>query len=133
MKKLVSGITLVVILLAANGAYAWWGGYGPGYGASVNVESMKKFQKETLNLRDDLVTREVDLQNEYAKAAPDANRIAVLRKEIIDLEAKIQTVAEKHGLPAAGYMDGPGRGRGMMGRGTMAGGPGSCGCARCGW
>lgn len=133
MKKLVSGITLVVILLAAGGAYAWWGGYGPGYAAAgVNVENMKKFQKETLTLRDELMTKELDLQNEYAKEAPDTKRIAALKKDIIDIEAKIQTIAEKNGLPTAGYTDGA-RGRGMRGRGMMAGGPGSCGCARCGW
>lgn len=128
MKKIVAGIAMTVIVLAAAGAYAGWGGYGPGFAAEgVNVESVKKFQKETLSLRDEVMTKKIELQNEYAKEAPDTNRTATLRKDIIDLQAKIQTVAEKHGLPAAGSGDGPRMGRGM-GRGMMAGGPGACGC-----
>ncbi len=122
MKKItVIALALVVGLILANGAYAWWGGYGMGYGTSTNVETMKKFQKETLSLRDELMTKQMELQNEYNKPAPDTNRIVALKKEIIDLQAKIQTVAEKYGVsgPMGGQMGGMMMGRGMMGPGMM--------------
>ena len=124
MKKLsIIGLTVAVALILAGAVYAWWpgGGYGMGYGTSANVETMKKFQKETLSLRDDLMTKNLELQNEYSKPQPDYNRIATLKKEIIDLQAKIQAVAEKYGVggPMGGHMGGMMMGPGMMGQGMM--------------
>lgn len=127
MKKVIGIVMAVmVVLVLASAAFARWGGpgmgYGPGYYSGVDAESMKKFQKETLNLRDELLTKRIELQAEYDKPAPDTAKIASLRKEIIDIQAKIQTVADKYGVPAWG----PGRGM-MMGRGMMAG----CPCPMC--
>lgn len=125
MKKItVIALALVVGLIFASGAYAWWGGhrmghgmgYGTGYGTGTNVETMKKFQTETLSLRDDLMTKEIELRSEYNKPVTDTNRVVALTKEIIDLQAKIQTVAEKYGISAGGPMGGM-----MMGGGTMMG------------
>lgn len=116
MKKgTVIGLVIVVGLLLTGAVYAWWpgGGYGMGYyGAGTNVETIKKFQKETLSLRDELMTKNLELQNEYNKPVPDTNRIATLRKDIIDIQAKIQTVAEKYGV--SGPMGGMMMGSGMM-------------------
>ena len=70
-----NSLALAVGLILASGAYAWWDGYGMGSGAGTNVETMKKFQKETLNLRDELMTKQDGAQNEYNKPAPDTNRI----------------------------------------------------------
>lgn len=131
MKKItVIALALVVGLILASGAYAWWDGYGMGYGTGANVETMKKFQKETLSLRDELMTKQMELQNEYNKPVPDTNRVVALKKEIIDLQAKIQTVAEKYGISAGGPMGGM-MGRGQMGRGMMGPGMGMCPCM--GW
>ena len=69
---------------------------------------------------DEMMAKRVEIRNEYAKEKPDQNRIGTLQKEMIDLRTKIQTVAEKQGLPAAGF------GPGMMGRG-MGNGPGMMG------
>ena len=120
MKKItVIALALVVGLILASGAYAWWDGYGMGSGAGTNVETMKKFQKETLNLRDELMTKQMELQNEFNKPVPDTNRIVALKKEIIDLQAKIRTVAEKYGISAGGPMGGMMGGGMMMGPGMM--------------
>lgn len=121
MKKMMvaAGLVVVASLFAAGAAFAcgWGMGYGPGYhGRGANTETMKNFQKETLSLRDDLITKEIDLENEYMKPAPDNARIASLRKDIVDIQAKIQVVADRHGAPAWG----PGSG-GMMGGSMMAG------------
>ena len=125
MKKIiVTGLAVLIGLFLTSAVYAWWGGHGMGYGTGANVETMKKFQKETLSLRDELMTKEIDLQNEYNKPVPDTNRIGTLRKEIIDIQTKIQTVADKYGLTTSGYMGGM-MGRGQMGRGMM--GPGMMG------
>lgn len=115
----VIALALAVGLILASGAYAWWGGHGMGMGTGVNIDNMKKFQKETLSLRDEFMTKQMELQNEFNKPVSDINRIATLKKEIIDLQAKIQTVAEKYGLPAAGPMGGMVGGGMMMGSGMM--------------
>jgi zinc resistance-associated protein len=115
------------VLIVAGLAYAQMGGgWGPGAGCNygmgyngnngtVNVENLKKFQKETLGMRDELIANRAELANEYAKPAPDATRVADLRKQMIDNQTKIQKAAEKYGLPAwrQGY------GHGSMGRGMM--------------
>ncbi len=101
-------------------------GYGPGAGKPVDVTAFKAFQKETLPLRDEMMTKRVELKNEYLKEKPDQAKIATLQKEMIDLRVKIRSAAEKNGLPAFGPGMG-GRGCGMgggMGRGGR--GQGNC-------
>lgn len=128
MKKVTGMVMAVIVVLAlASAAFAWWDGpgmgYGPGYYSGANAETMKKFQKETFSLRDDLATKQIELQAEYDKPVPDTARIASLKKDIIDIQAKIQIVADKQGIPAGGL----GYGRGMMtGRGMMMGAGCTC-------
>ena len=132
-------VVAAAALVAAGAAFAQMGGPGMGYGrgyygaglsGQVNIENMKKFQKETLSLRDDLLTKQAELRNEYAKQSPDAARVVELQKQMIDIRTRIQKAAEKNGLPAWGQ--GYGRGRMGMGRGMMAGyGPYGSGCP--GW
>jgi len=136
MKKrtlVVMGIVLSMSLIVAGSAFARWGGgygmMGAGYdrGAGgfyrtdVAPESMAKFQKETLSLRDELITKRLELNQEYDKDTPDADRIAQLRKDMIDVETKIQKVADKYDIGSAG------RGQGRRSRGGNNRGYADCG------
>jgi hypothetical protein len=133
MKKMTIATIVAATALIAGTAFAQmgWGG-GPGMGGCngmmggtdkpVNIENLKKFQKETLSLRDELVTKHAEIGNEYGKPTPDTARIVSLKKELIDIQAKIQIVAEKYGIAGRG----PGFGRGMMGHGGMMAG---CPCS----
>ncbi len=120
------------VLAYAQCGWGQWGGRGMGHGSAANIENVKKYQKETLSLRDELMTKNLELQNEYNKPAPDTNRIGTLRKEIIDLETKIETIADKYRVAPGGSMGYGMRGRGMMGPGMMGSGMG-WGCYPCGW
>jgi zinc resistance-associated protein len=138
MKKLsIVGLVVAVGLLLGTVAYGGWGGCGPWAGGQVDVSKVKAFQKETLPLRDEMITKRLDLRNEYAKETPDQGRVVALEKDIIDLRAKIQGAAQKQGLPAWGQGYGPGgggggRGPGMMGRGGYGPGYGrGSGCGSC--
>jgi zinc resistance-associated protein len=125
-------VVAAVALIGAGLSFAQMGGgWGPGAGCNcrsgytgangtVSVEDLKKFQKETLSMRDELIANRAELANEYAKPAPDETRIADLRKQMIDTRTKIQKVGEKYGLPA---QQSYGRG---MGRGMMAGSRNGC-------
>lgn len=118
-KAMIIGLAAVIALVVIGGAVYAHGpwGYGMGCSTGANVENVKKFQKETLSLRDELLTKRLELQNEYSKPEPNYDRIATLRKDIVDIQTKIQTTADKYGLPAFGT----GMGHGMMGRGMMMG------------
>jgi len=133
MKKrnmIVVGIVLAVSLLAAGSAFARRGdGYGTrsgdGYNCwrdtdrtAVDVEAVTKFRKETLPLRDELLTKRLDLGQEYSKENPDTDRITKLRKEMVDIEVNIDKIAEKYDLE--GY------GQGRHHRGAYGGGFGDC-------
>lgn len=125
-RAMLISLAVVIGLFLTGAAYAMWGG-GMGYGTGANVENVKKFQKETLTLRDDLMTKQLELQNEYNKPQPDYSRIATIKKELVDIQTKIQTIADKYGLHAGGPMGQGMMSRGMMGRGMMMGG-GMTGC-----
>jgi len=121
-----AAVMVAIALFASTAGYAWWGGYDMGYGTNANAETMKKFQKETLSLRDELVTKQMELQNEYGRSVPDTGRIVKLKKELIDLDAKIQSIADKYNMPSDGRMGGMMMGRNMMGQGMTG-----CGCGMC--
>ena len=136
MKKrtlVVLGLVLSMSIIVAGSAMArqgggygmMGGGYDRGYGncnwndgegTQVAPESMAKFQKETLSLRDELITKRLELSQEYDKETPDADRIAQLRKDMIDVQTKIQKVADKYEIDGAGQ--GRRAGRGGKGRGS---------------
>lgn len=63
---------------------------------NIDIESVKKFQSETLNLRDELIIKRLELRNECQKQFPDNTRIEKLRKEIRDLKTNIREVADKY-------------------------------------
>ncbi len=119
-------VALAMVLTGVVYAHGPWGhgmDYGMDYSTpNVDTETLKKFQKETLSLRDELLTKKLELRNEYNKSVPDKKHIATLRKEIIDLQTKIQEISDKYGIDIpTGY--------GMMGRGMMAGM--GCTCPMC--
>jgi peptidoglycan hydrolase CwlO-like protein len=140
-KSLAIAAVLAVVLFVTGAALAQRAGYGPGRGAgwgpgycwnnsgNVNIESVKKFQKETQDLRNEMMVKRAELSNEYNKETPDEARITALQNEIDGLRTKIQKSAEANGLAAAGR--GPGAGRGYGPRnGSGPCGSGPYGCAR---
>lgn len=120
MKKgVIIGLILIAGIILASAVYAVgpWGGHRMGYSKSTDIDTVKKFQKETLPLRDELITKRLELQKEYSKDTPDKARLATLRKEIVNIELNIQEKADAAGLSEwSGGMMGHGM---MMGRGMM--------------
>lgn len=130
MKKLLMPmIALVVALAASSGAFA----YGRGGGGCGNCiapgtaqqEQFRKFQQDTIDLRQEMMTKRFELQRENLKATPDAARMAALQAEIGTLQTRIYDIRVKSGLPA-GRFDGEcgSMKQGMgMGRGGCSGMP----------
>lgn len=63
---------------------------------NIDIEKVKKFQSETLDLRDELAIKRLELWNECLKRYPDNSRIETLRREIRELKTKIRRVANKY-------------------------------------
>lgn len=133
-------IVLASAVLLAGSVYAMGPGGGMGMGScmgmgtgtgTTDIEALKKFQQETVSLRDAMFVKRAELQNEFNKTTPDYNKIAVLQKEMIDIRTKIQIIAQKYGLPGpmmgrgmkggCGMMGTGMKGSGIMGKGMMGG------------
>lgn len=134
MKKVMIFLIITSLLILSGIAYArHMHGMGPmtKNEPSVDIDNIKKFQKETLSLRDDLITKKLELRKEYNKPERDYNQIATLKKEIVDLKTKIEAIADKYGIKntkrmGPRMMDGMGS-SGMMKGGMMSG----CPCPMC--
>ncbi|QEM69220.1 hypothetical protein FO488_14335 [Geobacter sp. FeAm09] len=133
MKKLLMPmIALAVALAATSGAFAYGNG-GRGCGncaapSAAHQEQFRTFQRDTIDLRQEMMIKRFELQRENLKAAPDAARMAALQTEIGALQAKIRDIRAKNGLPAGrwdGECGGMGYGKGM-GKGM-----GGCGGVPC--
>jgi hypothetical protein len=121
-RGIVMGLILVAGLILVSAVYAHFPGkgYRSGWFCNADIESVEKFQKDTLPLRDELITKRFEIRKEYNKEKPDSDRIATLEKEIIDIKTKIRKKAEEAGLPAwKGGKIGHGK---MMGRGIRGAG-----------
>ena len=169
MKKIIVAVFVIALLVTSGVAIAQgWGrgaGMGPGYGpgasgygpggwaAALNVspEQTQKMQtlreahfKETIPLRNEIMSKRIELQTLWAQTNPDSEKILAKQREINALTAQFQEKATKHRLemrqvltpeqqakirayprgrggfgPGYGMKDGFGPGRGM-GRGVDA-------------
>lgn len=120
MTKTIGALSLAAALLGSGIALAHDpAGHGPGW-TGGNAAAARQFQKETQALREDLAAKQIDLGEEYDKDAPDQARIAALKKDIGQIEAKLQAASDKYGV-----------GRRAWSRGMMSGAGGQCGCGHC--
>ncbi|MFH0932698.1 MAG: hypothetical protein V1832_00070 [Nitrospirota bacterium] len=99
--RTIIGLVVVLGLLITSAVYAlgYRGPCGVSNWQAVDIEKIKQFQKETLSLRDEIITKRLELRNECGKQVSDTDRVTVLRKEIRDIRAKIQEVADKYEVP----------------------------------
>lgn len=99
-KGVIVSLIAAAVLILVSAVYAHWpeGGYSTCQLQSADLDSVKKFQKETLPLRDELITKRFEIRKEFSKEKPDRGRIAAIQKEIIDIRTKIQQKADETGV-----------------------------------
>ena len=92
---------LTVSLCSIAGAGMGRGGCGDCAqgGASTSSEPFRKFQAETIDLRQEMMTKRFEMQRENLKGTPDKGKIAALQADIAALQAKIMDLRGKSGLP----------------------------------
>lgn len=151
MKKMIVALAAVAILMTSGLAMAQgWGppgrgmGFGPcgagkgpgGFGPGLNLsaEQTQKmntlregFLKETMPLRNELMTKKLELRTLWSQANPEQEKIMAKQREINALRAQLQEKSTKHRLEMRGILTpeqraqgigfgyGPGPGRGMRG------------------
>lgn len=164
-KMLASSLAVAALLAVAAVSYAGPNtpgrGMGPcgGYGAAANLTTEQQaalktayeaYAKKVETIGQDLYAKNLELEAELAKAAPDAKKVTALTKDVNDLRGKVfeeqvafrAKLAKDFGIRGgAGCGAGGGMGMGhgmmaggMMGRGMMMGqgmmgngyGPGNC-------
>ncbi len=100
-RTMVMGGAVLVGLVLAGAAYAMGPGMcgeaGAGI-ANINIESVRKFLKDTSVARDELIIKRIELLKERRKEDVNYDRIATIKKSIIDLRTKIMDTAKKYGL-----------------------------------
>ena len=124
------GLTAVLFgsAVAGNGT-----GMGGGCGncpqqSEAPAEANKKFQADTIDLRQEMMTKRFEAQRENLKATPDEAKIASLRAEIKAIQDKIMDIRSKSGLPAFNKFDGEcGQKMGGSGKGMGGCNRGPCG------
>lgn len=129
MKKrswMVAAVVLTLSMLTAGSAMARWDGAKDGRGqrsfncwsadgaGEVDPEKVMQFRKDTLPLRDELWGKKLELSREYKKDQPDMQMVEKLRKDMVEIQTRIDRVASDHGLTNWG---GKGASRGGYGRG----------------
>lgn len=104
MKKILTGLAFVVLILVVSSeARMMRGGSNYANYTAIKVENLRKFQKETLALRDELLSKKIELEQEYSKEKKDYEKITALKKDIVALQTKIQATAEKYGIKDGNY------------------------------
>ena len=88
----------VLILVSSVYAHRPDVGYRTCQMQNADLDSVKKFQKDTLSLRDELITKKIELRKEINKENPDREHIATIQKEIIDIKTKIHQKADETGV-----------------------------------
>ena len=131
-------LTLAVSLFSSANA-GCRGGMGGGCGDCAQQgapsEPFRKFQADTIDLRQEMMTKRFDLQRENLKAAPDEAKIASLQADIKALQSKILDIRSRSGLPVdkcdgeCGQMRGGFERKGMGGCGKRMGGCNNGPCA----
>jgi len=105
-------------------------------GAAAPSDPFRKFQADTIDLRQEMMNKRFEMQRENLKGAPDKTKIAVLQADITALQAKIMDIRSKSGLPVdkcdgecGRKMGGCDMMKGMVGCGKAMGGCNSGPCS----
>jgi hypothetical protein len=104
-------------------------------GAGAPSDQFRKFQGDTIDLRQEMMIKRFEVQRENLKGTPDEAKIASLDADIKALQSKILDLRSRSGLPVdkcdgeCGQMSGGFDRKGMGGCGKRMGGCNNGPCA----
>lgn len=120
MKKVTTALMALVLALAISGtvqAGSNMGGMngdcgicdrsvGDGPEVKASTDMFRKFQADTIDMRQEMMMKRFELQRENLKGTPDAAKVATLKDEIKAIQTKINDIRVVSGLPERGKRDG---------------------------
>ena len=95
-------------------------------GDAATSDQFRKFQTDTIDLRQEMMTKRFEMQREHLKDTPDGAKIAALQAEFSAIQSKLLDVRSKSGLQAGKGDGGCGPGMGGFGRGMGGCNNGPC-------
>ncbi len=111
MKKLYAAITVLVLSLAvgvtamaqgkAAGKESKKAGCSSCQKAGATPEQIKKFKIDSIDLRQEMMTKRFDLQRENLKENPDSARVAAIKAEMDAIKVKIDALKTAAKMPAS--------------------------------
>ena len=66
---------------------------------TVSSDQQRKFQADTIDLRQEMMTKRFEVQRENLKSTPDKEKMASLQADIKALQARILDIRSQSGLP----------------------------------
>lgn len=125
--KILTGMLACALALAITGTVtAGCGKMGGGCDncgkAGKLPDPLRRFQMDTLDLRQEMMNKRFEMQRENLKGSPDNDRIAALKAEADAISARILSIRKQSGLPDNDKRDGE---CGMIG-GCNKAGMGDC-------
>jgi hypothetical protein len=105
MKKIVTVMIFFGLALSVFSRVEAGNGNGMGGGCSncmqstVPADPFRKFQSDTIDLRQEMMIKRFEMQRENLKGTPDNAKIAALQAEIKAIQFKIQAIHTESGLP----------------------------------
>ena len=105
MKKMY--VMFVALCLAVSISSIASAGYRNGMGSGCGncpqnggaSEQFHKFQADTIDLRQEMMTKRFAIQRENLHATPDKDKVAALQAEINSIQTKIMDIRAQSGLP----------------------------------
>lgn len=112
MKKLCIVLTACTLALAIGGTVFAKGPMrgcnecNQGLQGAGPTDQYRKFQMDTLDLRQEMMLKRFEMQRENLKGTPDTAKIAALKADVSEIQARINSVRVQSGLPDNGKRDG---------------------------
>jgi hypothetical protein len=68
-------------------------------GVGIPADPLRKFQADTIDLRQEMMNKRFEVQRENLKGTPDPLRIAAFQSDIKVLQSRILAIRSRSGLP----------------------------------
>lgn len=128
------GLAVTVFGSANAGNHGMEGGCGNCAQAGAPTDQFRKFQLDTIDLRQEMMMKRFEAQRENLKATPDNAKIDALKADIKAIQARIHQIKTMSGLPTDkcdGECDQKIAGCNKMGKGGCGKGMGGDGMGGC--
>jgi hypothetical protein len=113
MKKITAALTALALALVIGGTAqagkhkgGMHGGCGNCAQSGAQTDQQLSFQRDTIDLRQEMMLKRFEVQRENLKATPDSAKVTTLKAEIKAIQTRIHDLRVKSGLPDSGMRDG---------------------------